>query len=363
MNKISTATSRHWSVVIGLAVLAGLVFVAPYLGAICLAALMAFLFYPLYRKVLKWVRRPSLAAVLTLLSSVIVIIIPVGAVLLFMFAQLGGLAQSLSVAYAEGGAALPAFVQSAIAALNNIAVLLGEQGSLLSSQGVIDFIRSTLPGIVNAIIAMLAGAVGSIPLAIILSIMYIILFNEFLIYGPQLIETIKVISPFDRSITTRYLDRIGQMAIAMAKGQLVISLIISFLSAGLMFFIGLGEYFFLFFVSFTLLNLVPLGCGIVVFPAAGLAMLNGDIVGGITVLVLYTLVSNLDNFIRPRIIPKSVQLSAGLTMLAAFGGIAYYGLLGVVYGPIVMIVIVTTINLYMEYHRGIKSEHTAPVAQ
>jgi predicted PurR-regulated permease PerM len=78
-----------------------------------------------------------------------------------------------------------------------------------------------------------------------------------------------------------------------------------------------------------------------------IGILTGLVWQGAVVLVLYLFVSNLDAVIRPRIIPKSITLSAGLTMLAAFGGIALFGLLGVVYGPIIMIVLVTSVEMYL----------------
>jgi len=141
------------------------------------------------------------------------------------------------------------------------------------------------------------------------------------------------------------------MATAMVKGQFFISAVISALSAFLLIFLGMGQYFFLIFVLFTLLNLIPLGCGILMIPITIIAMLTGNFWPGLIVLIAYILISNLDSVIRPRIVPKTVTLSAGLTTLVAFGGIYYFGLLGVVYGPIVMIVIVTTITTYVTYRK------------
>ena len=68
-------------------------------------------------------------------------------------------------------------------------------------------------------------------------------------------------------------------------------------------------------------------------------------------IVVITAVSNLEAFLRPRFIPKSITLTNGLTLLAAFGGIALYGLLGVVYGPIIMIIIVTSVQMYLDYYQ------------
>lgn len=142
------------------------------------------------------------------------------------------------------------------------------------------------------------------------------------------------------------------MARAMVKGQLFISFIISLCTAILLsVFLGFGQYFFLMTVIFTLLNLIPLGCGIIVIPITLIAMVSGAFWPGLAALVLYVLVSHLDAFIRPKIIPRSITLTPGLTMLAAFGGIALFGLLGVVYGPIIMIIIVTSIQMYLDDYR------------
>jgi len=354
MTKTVTQTPRYWPFIVLAAVTAGLVFVSPYLGVVCLAALMAYLFYPIFRRVKTKIRAPSFAAAITLVFSLFIVMLPLGVILLLTFVQLGALANELSMAYSStnSGAGLPDFIRSTIEAINDALAPFSGQDAVVTGQGVIEFIRGTLPEVIKSLTVVLVGIIGSIPLAIILSIMYIVLFVEFLVYGKKLIEMIKTISPFDATITTHYLQRIGLMANAMAKGQLLISFIISVLSSTLLIFLGLGEYFFLMVVLFTILNLVPLGCGVVVIPITIIAILLGNVVPGIVVLVLYLIISNLDDVIRPRIIPKGAQLSAGLTMLAAFGGIYYYGLLGVVYGPVVMIIIVTTVSMYVSYKRG-----------
>lgn len=345
--------THYWPYALMLALVAGLVFVSPYLGVVCLAALMAYLFHPIFRALSRRINSPAIAASLTLLASLIIVILPIAFVLFLTFVQLGSLASDLTTAYSGPAAsALPESVQQAIGAFNTLLAPLSGQDPLVTGQGVVDFLRSTVPDVITTFVRILVGVVGSIPVAVIMSIMYATLFLEFLIHGKKLLAIIRDISPFDTRVTNIYLSRIGVMANAMAKGQLLISFIISVLSAFLLVFLGLGEYFFLMVVVFTLLNLVPLGCGIVVIPITIIAMLLGNVGPAIAVLVLYILVSNLEAVIRPRLIPKGAQLSAGLTMLAAFGGIYYYGLLGVIYGPILMIVIVTTLSMYAANKKG-----------
>ncbi|OYW42230.1 hypothetical protein B7Z28_01695 [Candidatus Saccharibacteria bacterium 32-45-3] len=198
---------------------------------------------------------------------------------------------------------------------------------------------------------MLTGFVGGIPSFIILAIMYIFLFYEFLVYGNKITKSIVALSPFQPSVTRMYLARVGLMANAMAKGQLVMSVIIAVLEAlTLAFFFDFWNFFFLMTVAFSILNLIPLGAGIFIYPIIIVMMLLGSIWPGVGALIAITIVSNLESVMRPRFIPKSITLTNGLTMLAAFSGIALYGLLGVVYGPIIMIIVVTSVQMYLDYY-------------
>jgi predicted PurR-regulated permease PerM len=352
MKAATEPVTKYWPLIIVLAVVGAIVFVAPFMSLIVLAALMAFLFHPLYKKIGKRIANSGVAAGLTLLSSVVLIITPIAIVLFITAAQVIALASSVTAQYSNVDvSSLPDYIKGAVSTVNAALAPLSGQPTVITGESIVDFLKNTLPAILKGTVSIAVGIAGSIPVATILAIMYVILFCEFLIYGKKIIEILTHISPFDRKTTHLYFDRIGTMATAMVKGQFFISAVISALSAFLLIFLGMGQYFFLIFVLFTLLNLIPLGCGIVMIPIAIIAMLSGNFWPGLIVLFAYILVSNLDSVIRPRIIPKSVTLSAGLTALAAFGGIVYFGLIGVVYGPIIMIVIVSTITIYIDYRK------------
>lgn len=342
-------TRKHWYMVALGAVVLGLVFIWPFIGIVALSALMAFLFYGLFEK-LHNKMRASAAATLTIVISIFMVIVPVALIVTFAAVQVSHLTADVSAVVSNDSvvSGIKAAVQSANTALTP---LVGT-ASTISADGIMDFLRSTLPNLLRGAAGFLLQLVSSIPLVIILSIMFLIFMYEFLVNGKQVIQNIIALSPFETAVTRLYLERAGLMANAMAKGQLYISLIISLLSAlVLSLFLGMGDYFFLMSVVFTLLNLVPLGCGIVVIPITIIAMLSGMVWQGAAALVLYIIISNLDAVIRPRIIPRSITLSAGLTMLAAFGGIAAFGLLGVVYGPILMIIIVTAVQMYLDNYK------------
>jgi predicted PurR-regulated permease PerM len=354
--KIHPLTAKNWFIVALVALGLGIWFVSPYLGVIALAALMAFLFNGTYVKLRRKFRAGS-AATLTFLFSLVIVLVPVLLVGVLTAFQLGYFVTNVTNAFGDNFSSLPEAMQGLISNINATASQIGVRGDIITAQGVVEFIKNTLPGILRTMTAFLTGFVGSIPMTIIMAIMYIFLFFEFLVYGKKITSSIVALSPFQPEVTRTYLSRVGLMANAMAKGQLVMSAIIGVLEAAVLgMFFNIWDYFFLMAVAFTIFNLIPLGAGIVIYPIILVFLALGNFWPAIGALVVITAVSNLESFLRPKFIPKSITLTNGLTMLSAFGGIALYGLLGVIYGPIIMIVIVTSIQMYLDYYETQSSD-------
>jgi predicted PurR-regulated permease PerM len=47
-------------------------------------------------------------------------------------------------------------------------------------------------------------------------------------------------------------------------------------------------------------------------------------------------------------VPKEAKLNSALTILSVFAGIGIFGFIGIIIGPVVMIIIVTTIQVYLK---------------
>ncbi len=357
--KIHPLNRSNWLYVALAAIAVGLIFVAPFLGIIALAALMAFLFYGVYTR-LHRSRGVALSATLTFLWSLVVVLLPILFILIFSMIQFSSLAAEITAAFtANGQYTIPQGFQALIDRVNALIEPVLGVSPAVTGEGVGEYLSTAIPEFLKAVTLFIGGFVSNLPIAIIHSVLYVILFFEFVIYGKKIIEMVVSLSPFEPDISRMYLARIGLMANAMAKAQLLISFIISLLSAIILtVFMGLGEYFFLMVLLFTILNLIPLGCGVIVIPITLIGMVVGPFWPSLIAFVLYLIVSNLDDYIRPKIIPKSITLSVGLTMLGAIGGVALYGLIGVVYGPIIMIVLVTSVEMYLDYYRQLKPKRS-----
>ena len=53
--------------------------------------------------------------------------------------------------------------------------------------------------------------------------------------------------------------------------------------------------------------------------------------------------------LRPVLVPKGAYLNPALVMLSVFGGMGLMGPIGLIYGPVIMILLVTSVEVYTKY--------------
>ena len=115
---------------------------------------------------------------------------------------------------------------------------------------------------------------------------------------------------------------------------------------------GLHDGFFIFAIFLSALSIIPLGSGILTIPLGIGMILFGNVFGGIFVIAFHIVVTtNIDNVLRPLLVPRTARLDQALMLLAVFSDCD--GFAGVVIGPVVMIVIVTTISVYLSVYKGL----------
>ena len=149
----------------------------------------------------------------------------------------------------------------------------------------------------------------------------------------------------------------GAMVKGTVKGQFVIALCQGVAGAISIYIAGFHNGFFVFAILLTALSVIPLGGGIVTIPFGIGMMFFGNVIGGIFVVVFHlVVVTNIDNALRPWLVPKAARLDPALMLLAVFAGISMFGFFGIVIGPVLMIIIVTTVMVYLAVYKGVELE-------
>jgi predicted PurR-regulated permease PerM len=111
----------------------------------------------------------------------------------------------------------------------------------------------------------------------------------------------------------------------------------------------------------TVLAILPIvGSGMVWVPAALLLAVDGRMPQAIG-LALWgaILVANVDNLIRPMVFRRWANVHPLITIVGAFGGVRYFGLLGLLVGPLALSYFFELLRMYrQEYVGGIGTRLT-----
>jgi predicted PurR-regulated permease PerM len=184
--------------------------------------------------------------------------------------------------------------------------------------------------------------------------LFVYVFGSLLTNQDGVRTLIRRLNPLGEDVTDLYLEKMAAMVRGAVFGQFVIAIAQGVAGAVSIYLAGFHQGFFIFAVLLTVLSVIPLGGGIVSIPFGIGMMLFGNVWGGLFVIVWHVLVvTNIDNVLRPILVPRQARLDSALMLLAVFAGIGMFGFLGIVIGPVLMIVIVTTISVYLAVFKGV----------
>jgi predicted PurR-regulated permease PerM len=119
---------------------------------------------------------------------------------------------------------------------------------------------------------------------------------------------------------------------------------------GFFYWIAGLPYVFLLILLSMLLAMIPMvGISWLVIGLAIISFLTGNWVQGVILLVgFYGVVNWIDILLRPKLLSEEASISFALFIVAIFGGLAWAGIMGLFYGPVLMLLLVTTIQIYAE---------------
>lgn len=355
--RVSPKERRALTIAVLIALGAGFLLVRSFVSLIVVAVIMAFLFSPVYNWLLKKNKSRGRASALTLLITFFAIVIPLVIILVVTVAQAKTMINDITsaISYDSVGKS----VQDALDWVNNFLTNLTGRTVAITTDQIRAELSQYLSSFANFVVDTITGWVSSIGSIFANIILYIYVFTAVLVHRDKLIRMVEELNPLGSDVTRLYLSRAGDMTKGMVRGQFIIATLQGTESALILSIAGL-PYFAFFALVLSFMSIIPLGAGIVTIPIGIIMILTGNIWQGVLVIMNHLLiVTNIDNVLKPVLVPKSVRLQPALTLLAVFGGIAMFGFLGIIIGPVMMILVITTLDLYLHTSETIKVKKNA----
>jgi predicted PurR-regulated permease PerM len=325
-----------------------LILVWQFAKAILLAVAIVILLKPLYTRLLskKWINGSEAKATgLTMLIFVLLIAIPAVLIIGGAITQAAYLFSGLDITTLDFSLrGVNTWLEQSIRTVSAGNLHLDEIQLADSISQVTAWMAGWLRGVVVSLGRSLPGLFMNG--LVVLVIVYVFLPR----YKRPGKQDILDIVPFPAEITQLFMDKIDIMIKAMFKGNFVIA-ITQGLAMGLVLWIA-GVPFVMFLTMLSMfLSLIPMiGVSLVAWPVGIILILNGNVWQGVFVIVTFVvIIANLDTAMRPHLIPKGAQLNPALVILSVLGGLGVMGLIGALYGPVVMILLVTSLEVYTKY--------------
>lgn len=357
--EFTVTQKRALAVATALAVGFGAYFLRGQFILVVIAGVVAYLFTPLFRR-LSTRLSTGLSATLTLLAALVMVIVPIGAAIAIGIVQITTMIRNVSdwVSRTDMGALGTRSLQAVNDLLAQIPFLHHVTVTRESLQKwIITFAQRAGEWGLNVLQDAAGGLFGALAGAVI----FLYVFISLLTNGDQLVLLIRRLNPLGEEVTDLYLAKMGAMVRGTVLGQFVIALAQGVAGAISIYIAGFHDGFFIFAILLSALSVIPLGGGVVSIPFGIGMALFGNVGGGLFVIAFHVLVvTNIDNVLRPILVPRAARLDSALMLLSVFSGIAMFGFLGLVIGPVLMIVVVTTISVYLAVYKGVPLSEPEP---
>ncbi len=147
----------------------------------------------------------------------------------------------------------------------------------------------------------------------------------------------------DQQLFNKFNDMAGAVLIGNGLGG-----VIQGVAGGLLFwFLGLNSPF-LWGVIMGFLAFLPIvGIGVVLIPTAIFFILKNHIVMGVFVFVFYGVLSwGVEYIFKPKVVGDRVAMHPLVVFFAIIGGLKIYGILGIIYGPLIATLFLTLADIY-----------------
>lgn len=321
-------------VLIGLAVVAValLLYVAfPFAEALLIAAVLAGVFSPWFERLAgKLGQRRTLAGGLFVTAVVFAVVLPIAGLIFAVAQQADDAFRPMRAAFQEKG--VSGFIDGLPDPLPYLAREI--MNRLPRGQQQAEELVRSLTGRVLGGVGYLFVATGT--LVFQLSMM-LVGFFFLLVDGPTLVRWITRISPLTDAQMNELFADFRAVSVAVLAGSVGTALVQTLVALVGYWLAGAKHSLLLAALTFMGAFIPLVGAGTVVVATAVVLVLAGHVNGAIFLGIWgVAVVSSIDNFVKPYLMRGRLEVNTGVIFFALLGGIACFGPVGLIAGPLVV---------------------------
>ncbi len=309
----------------------GIWLVWPFVTALLGSLVLAYIFYPVYERLLLIIKNKNITAFIISALIIILLIFP------FIFVANAILTESTQFFHKIGD-------------INTIVDTIEKEhiSKYITNVDVSAYVKDMLSKLTIKVMQGTEKFILGLPEKLLS--FFVMLFTMFFLFrdGRKWTDIVKQELPLKERYKKHLSKRFNDTIYATLYGIIVTAFIQGAVGA-------LGFYLFkvgspiLWGIVMVVLAMLPfLGAAFIWLPASVIKIASGDPANGVG-LLLYGIfiISTIDNLIRPSIIGARGRIHPVLVLLGVLGGLQLFGLIGLIIGPLALALLVVFVELYL----------------
>lgn len=320
--------------------------IQPFLAPLAWAIVLAIIFYPFYALLLKYLKIKQLASFLTIVTIIIVLLGPFSYFSFMLVNEIKDMAQHVEAGH---------YNVKDILGHPKVSWLLEQIRSFPPLRD-LDFEAVLLQTFANIRTGILnVVTVGAKNLIQIVIEFFIMLFTIFFLLkdGPDFTRRINGYLPFSQPQKEKLEKQIKDMIISTIYGGVVVAMLQGFIGGIAFWALGISS-FVLWGSAMFMASFIPaVGTMAIWGPAAIYFFAKGFVAKGIILTLIGALIiSMVDNLLKPIIISGRVKMHTVLIFFSVLGGIGFFGLIGLVMGPLTVALFISVLDIFGNLEKG-----------
>lgn len=319
--------------------LLSLVIVLPVLEWVLLSIILAYVLFPVHVRFRKYVGS-FISAIVLLVLAIGAIVLPIAYILWVFLQDLSAIAQSDTDIEIE-------FLEAQIQEVTGIEVDIVQQLTEIA-ENFVDVLFGGVTGILSTALEFFIGV------ALVLFLVFYLLRD-----GEEFVVWIEELSPLPARDTKQLFQKVHKTMWGAVIGHTFAALVQALIAGFGFWLVGIDSVVFWTVVMAILAFLPLIGAFLIWAPASVWLVATDQFLQG-AFLFIYgiTIVSMIDYYARPLVIDQQARLNPGVILVGVFGGIFTFGFVGLFVGPIVIGVLVATLQTIKE--KGISEDLRPP---
>ena len=313
----------------------------PFLAPLALATVFAVILQPIYKYFTRiFGGRESLASLATVILSITCFLVPCFFLGVQVFQESRQLYSSL---LNNGGTNVTVGVIHNVGQSLNGYIPGAESASITISENIDIYSKQGLAWIINN----LGSALSSFSALLVDLSIFIVALYYLLRDGYKLKKSLILLSPLEDTDDEKVFGRLEKSVSSVIKGSMIIAILQGAMTTfGLLIF-GVPNAFLLGMIA-AIASFIPgFGTAIVIGPSIIFLFFIGHTVPAVGLIIWGALgVGLIDNFLGPKLISHGTELHPLFVLLSVLGGIAFFGPVGIILGPLCLSLLFAFIKIY-----------------